>query len=68
MQILIIQTGLEKVEWNLNHSKGIPMQIYTIRKGFELLDCKFQPFKRVRSIWMQILTIRKGFEAFECKF
>ena len=58
------------------------MQIWTIQKGFEAFDSKFEPFeidskhsnacsnhsKGIWSIRMQILTIRKGFEEFECKF
>ena len=54
------------------------MQILTIRKGFEALECKIETFewdskhsnansklsKGIRSIQMQILTLLKGFEAF----
>ena len=57
------------------------MQIRTIRKGFEVFECKFKPFERdskhsnansndskgIRCIWMQTWTIRKGFVGFECK-
>ena len=57
------------------------MQILTIRKGFEIFECKFEPFDRelkhssansnhlkgIRSIRVQILTIWKEFEAFEWK-
>ena len=58
------------------------MQILTIRKVFEALESKYEPFERdskhssansnhssqIRSIQMQILTIWKGFEAFKCEF
>ena len=55
------------------------MQIQNIRKGFEPLECKFEPFeqhsntnsnhlKRILIIVMPIRTIRKEFKAFECKF
>ena len=57
------------------------MQIRTIRKGFEAIQCKFEPFerdlkqwngnskdsKRIRIIRMQIWTTENGLEAFECK-
>ena len=44
------------------------MQILTIRKGFEVFECKFEQFERIQSIQMQIWTIPKEFKAFECKF
>ena len=63
---------------NCNHSNGIRMQIWTIRKGFEAFECKFEPFEKdlkhlnrssnnskgIRSIRMQIQPFRKGFKAF----
>ena len=58
------------------------MQILTTRKGFEALECKFEPIepdskhsnansnhsKGIRSIRTQIRTIQKRFEAIEFKF
>ena len=44
------------------------MQILTIRKGFEIFECKFEPFKKDSKHLKQIRTIRKGFESFQCKF
>ena len=55
------------------------MQILTIRKEFEVFECKFRPFERdpkhlnpnlnysneIWSIRMQIRTIQKWFEAFK---
>ena len=56
---------------NSNHSKGIrsiPMQILTIRKGFEALEFKFESIRKRFEVFMQIRTIRKRFKAFEWKF
>ena len=70
---------------NSNNSKEIriiQMQILTIRKRFEVFECKFKPLERdlkhlnansnhskvIRSIRIQIQTTRKGFEAFEINF
>jgi len=93
-----IERDSKRSNANSNHSKGIlsvriqirtipvirsiRMQIWTIRNGFEVLECKFEPFERdsknanansnhSKGIWivqMQIRAIRKGFEAIECKF
>ena len=53
MQSLTIRTEFEAFERDLkhsnatlNHSQGIRMQIQTIRKGFEALKCKMEPFER----------------------
>ena len=62
---------------NLKRIQGI-----NIRKVFEAVETKFEPFKRdskhlnensnglkgIRSFQNRIRTIRKGFEAFETKF
>ena len=58
------------------------MQVQTIRKVFEAIQCKFEPLerdlkqlngnskdsKRIHIIRMQIRTTEKGLEAFESKF
>ena len=44
------------------------MQIRTIRKIFEVVECKFNHSKGIRSVQMQFLTIRKVLEAFKFKF
>ena len=45
------------------------MQILTIRKVFEALKCKFEPFERdSKHSNSNARTIRKGFEALKCKF
>ena len=51
-----------------NVIRSVRMQIRTIRKIFEVVECKFNHSKGIRSVQMQFLTIRKGLEGFEFKF
>ena len=58
------------------------MQILTIRTGFVVFECKFEPAERdskhlnpnlnhwkgIQSIRMRMLTILTGLEGFECSF
>jgi len=76
MQLLTnqsIQMQIQNIWRYLKGIRSIRMQVRTIRKGFEVFECKFQPFELdsklsnvnlnllngIRSVWMQILTFER---------